>query len=327
MGDNLPTGTLTLLFSDIEGSTKLLRRLGDRYGEALSIQRALLRACFAEYGGHEMGTEGDSFFVVFQSADGAVSCCVAAQRALAAQAWPEGVPVRVRMGLHSGEPTPHEDNYMGMDVHRAARIAATAHGGQVVLSEATRRLAASRLAASGLAAEVSIRDLGFHRLKDIEEPERIYQLVAAGLPERFPPLKSLGAPTRLPVPLTPLVGRDAALEQVGAALTRPGVRLVTLTGTGGVGKTRLSLAAAAALDKAFQHGVFFVALAAVRDAGVMWKTIADGLDVVGDGPAVDAVSGYLRDRRALLVLDNLEQLDGAAGVVAGLLPAAATPSR
>jgi len=322
MGDNLPAGTLTLLFSDIEGSTKLLRRLGDRYGEALSIQRALLRACFAEYGGHEMGTEGDSFFVVFQSADGAVSCCVAAQRALAAQAWPEGVPVRVRMGLHSGEPTPHEDNYMGMDVHRAARIAATAHGGQVVLSEATRRLAASRLAASGLAAEVSIRDLGFHRLKDIEEPERIYQLVAAGLPERFPPLKSLGAPTRLPVPLTPLVGRDAALEQVGAALTRPGVRLVTLTGTGGVGKTRLSLAAAAALDKAFQHGVFFVALAAVRDAGVMWKTIADGLDVVGDGPAVDAVSGYLRDRRALLVLDNLEQLDGAAGVVAGLLAAA-----
>jgi predicted ATPase/class 3 adenylate cyclase len=332
MGDNLPTGTLTLLFSDIEGSTKLLRRLGDRYGEALSIQRALLRACFAEYGGHEMGTEGDSFFVVFQSADAAVSCCVAAQRALAAQAWPEGVPVRVRMGLHSGEPTPHEDNYMGMDVHRAARIAATAHGGQVVLSEATRRLAASRLAASGLAAsglaasglaaEVSVRDLGFHRLKDIEEPERIYQLVAAGLPEQFPPLKSLGAPTRLPVPLTPLVGRDAALEQVHAALTRPGVRLVTLTGTGGVGKTRLALAAAAALDQAFPHGVFFVALAAVRDAGVMWKTIADGLDVAGDGPAIETVTGYLRDRRAMLVLDNLEQLDGAAGVVAGLLAAA-----
>jgi predicted ATPase/class 3 adenylate cyclase len=327
MGDNLPTGTLTLLFSDIEGSTKLLRRLGDRYGEALSIQRALLRACFAEYGGHEMGTEGDSFFVVFQSADAAVSCCVAAQRALAGQAWPEGVPVRVRMGLHSGEPTPHENNYMGMDVHRAARIAATAHGGQVVLSEATRRLAASRLAASGLAAsglaaEVSVRDLGFHRLKDIEEPERIYQLVAAGLPEQFPPLKSLGAPTRLPVPLTPLVGRDAALEQVHAALTRPGVRLVTLTGTGGVGKTRLALAAAAALDQAFPHGVFFVVLAAVRDAGVMWKTIADDLDVVGDGPAIETVTGYLRDRRAMLVLDNLEQLDGAAGVVAGLLAAA-----
>jgi class 3 adenylate cyclase len=162
VGDDLPTGTLTLLFSDIEGSTALLRRLGDRYGAALSIQRALLRACFAEYGGREMGTEGDSFFVVFQSAGAAASCCVAAQRALAAQAWPEGVPVRVRMGLHSGEPIPHEDNYTGMDVHRAARIAATAHGGQVVLSEATRLLAAARLA-----AEVSIRDLGFHRLKDI----------------------------------------------------------------------------------------------------------------------------------------------------------------
>jgi hypothetical protein len=138
------------------------RSLGDRYGAALSIQRALLRACFAEYGGREMGTEGDSFFVVFQSAGAAASCCVAAQRALAAQAWPEGVPVRVRMGLHSGEPIPHEDNYTGMDVHRAARIAATAHGGQVVLSEATRLLAAARLA-----AEVSIRDLGVHRLKAI----------------------------------------------------------------------------------------------------------------------------------------------------------------
>ena len=161
------------------------------------------------------------------------------------------------MGLHSGEPAVQEDDYIGMDVHRAARIAAAAHGGQVVLSEATRQLAASQLA-----AEVSVRDLGWHRLKDIEAPERIYQLVAPGLPELFPPLKSLGAPSRLPVPMTPLVGRERDLEQVRAALMRPGVRLVTLTGTGGVGKTRLALAAAASLDQAFPHGVFFVALAA-----------------------------------------------------------------
>jgi class 3 adenylate cyclase len=187
----LPTGTLTLLFSDIEGSTALLRRLGDRYGEALSVQRALLRVCFAEYHGREMGTEGDSFFVVFQSAGAAVSCCVAAQLALSAHAWPEDVAVRVRMGLHSGEPARHEDSYMGMDVHRAARIAAASHGGQVVLSDATRLLAASRLR-----AHVSVRDLGLHRLKDIEEPERIYQLVAAGLPERFPPLERFLAPAR-----------------------------------------------------------------------------------------------------------------------------------
>jgi predicted ATPase/class 3 adenylate cyclase len=313
----LPTGTVTMLFSDIEGSTALLGRLGERYGEALSAQRALMRAAVSDSRGLEMGTEGDSFFVVFESAGDAVRCCLAAQRALAAHDWPGGVAVRVRMGLHSGEPAVLEDDFVGMDVHRAARIAAAAHGGQTVLSEATRLLAASQLA-----ADVSVRDLGWHRLKDIEAPERIYQLVAPGLPEQFAPLKSLGAQCRLPVPMTPLVGRERDLEHVRTALTRPGMRLVTLTGTGGVGKTRLSLAAAASLDLAFPHGVFFVALAAVREAGVMWKVIADGLDVAGDGSAADAVTGYLRDRRALLVLDNLEQLDGAAGVVAGLLAAA-----
>ena len=313
----LPTGTLTMLFSDIEGSTVLVRRLGERYGEALSAQRTLLRAAFRSFGGRELSTEGDSFFVVFASAIAAVGCCVAGQRALAGHDWPDGVTVRVRMGLHSGEPTRHEDNYVGLDVHRAARIAAAAHGGQVVVSDATRHLVESRLA-----ADVSLRDLGWHRLKDIEAPERIYQLVTAGLPDRFPSLKSLGAQSRLPVPMTPLVGRERDLEQVIATLTGPGIRLVTLTGTGGVGKTRLSLAAATALDQDFPQGVFFMPLAAVRDAEVMWKTIADGLDVAADGPAADAVTGYLRDRRALLVLDNLEQLDGAAGVVARLLAAA-----
>ncbi len=313
----LPTGTLTMLFSDIEGSTALLGRLGERYGEALSAQRALMRAAISACRGQEVGTEGDSFFVVFESAGDALRCCLAAQRALAGHDWPGGVAVRVRMGLHSGEPAVQEDDYVGMDVHRAARIAAAAHGGQVVLSEATRLLAASRLA-----ADVSVRDLGWHRLKDIEAPERIYQLVAPGLRDRFPPLKSLGALSRLPVPMTALVGREADLGQVCAALTGPGIRLVTLTGTGGVGKTRLSLAAAASLDQEFPHGVFFVALAAVRDGEVMWKTIADTLDVVGDGPAADAVTAYLAGRRVLLVLDNLEQLHGAAEVVAGLLAAA-----
>ncbi len=313
----LPTGTLTMLFSDIEGSTALVRRLGERYGEALSAQRTLLRAAFRSFGGRELSTEGDSFFVVFESAIAAVGCCVAGQRAMAGHDWPGGVTVRVRMGLHSGEPTRHEDNYVGLDVHRAARIAAVAHGGQVVLSDATRHLVESRLA-----ADVSLCDLGWHRLKDIEKPERIYQLAVAGLPDRFPPLKSLGAQSRLPVPMTPLVGRERDLEQVLATLTGPGIRLLTLTGTGGVGKTRLSLAAAAALDQDFPQGVFFIPLAAVRDAEVMWKTIADGLDVTGDGPAADAVTGYLADRRALLVLDNLEQLAGAAGVVAELLAAA-----
>jgi predicted ATPase/class 3 adenylate cyclase len=313
----LPTGTMTLLFSNIEGSTALLGRLGERYGEALSAQRALMRAAVSASSGREMEAVGDSFFVVFESAGDAVRCCVAAQRALAGHDWPGGEAVRVRMGLHSGEPARQEDRYAGLAVHRARRIAAAAHGGQVVLSDVTRQLVESQLV-----ADVSVRDLGWHRLEDIEAPEHIYQLVTAGLPDRFPPLRSLGAPSRLPVPQTALVGRDGDLEQVAAALTGPGARLVTLTGTGGVGKTRLALAAAAPLDQEFPHGMFFISLAAVRDAGVMWQAIADGLDVAGDGPAEGAVTGYLAGRRALLVLDNLEQLHGAAEVVAGLLAVA-----
>jgi predicted ATPase len=169
---------------------------------------------------------------------------------------------------------------------------------------------------------VSVRDLGFHRLKDFEAPEHIYQLTGPGLAERFPALKSLGAQTSLPVPMTPLIGRDHDVQQLHAALGEPAVRLVTLTGTGGVGKTRLALAAAASLGDAFAHGMFFVALAAVRDAEVMWKTIASDIDVEVDRQADESVSEYLSDRHALLILDNLEQLDGAAGVVAVLLTAA-----
>ena len=317
MGE-LPAGTITMLFSDIEGSTALLGRLGgDRYGEALSAQRELLRAAIAAWHGREMGTEGDSFFVVFGSAGDAVACAASAQRALAGHDWPEGEVVRVRMGLHSGRPARHEDGYVGMDVHRAARIAATAHGGQVVLSEATLRLAGPRLQAG-----LSARDLGFHRLKDISEPEHIWQLAGSGLREEFPPLKSLGAPTSLPVPPTPLVGREEDLARLRAAIAGPGERLVTLTGTGGVGKTRLALAAAEALNTAFPHGVFFVGLAPVTGADVMWKTLADSLDVSVEARGADAVTRYLADRRALLVLDNLEQLDGAAEVVVALLAAA-----
>jgi class 3 adenylate cyclase len=251
-----------MLFSDIEGSTALLGRLGERYGDALSAQRALMRAAISACRGLELGTEGDSFFVVFESAGDAVRCCLAAQRALAGHDWPGGVAVRVRMGLHSGEPAVQEDDYVGMDVHRAARIAAAAHGGQVVLSEATRQLAASQLA-----ADVSVRDLGFHRLKDIEAPERIYQLVAAGLPDRFPPLKTISN-TNLPRPASSFVGRNREVAEL-TALMRGGARLVTLTGPGGSGKSRLAIEAAGELMPTFKAGVFWVGLAALRDPALV----------------------------------------------------------
>jgi predicted ATPase/class 3 adenylate cyclase len=315
----LPTGTVTMLFSDIEGSTALLGRLGDRYGDTLAAQRAIMRAAISASGGHEMGTEGDSFFVVFASAADAVACCVAAQRALAGHAWPGGVGVRVRMGLHSGEPVRHQDGYVGLDVHRAARIAAAAHGGQVVLSDAARLLVASRLPAG-----VSVRDLGSHRLKDLQAPERIYQLVAAGLAERFAPLKSLGAATSLPVPPTALVGRDDEIERLRAILARPGSRLVTLTGAGGIGKTRLAVQAAAGLGGEFPDGLWWVGLASVGRGEQVLGALARVVGVREDEGAdlERAVVTRLEGRRMLVVLDNAEHLlPEVADVVVRLLAA------
>jgi predicted ATPase/class 3 adenylate cyclase len=308
-----------MLFSDIEGSTALLSRLGDRYGEALAAQRTVMRAAISASRGHEMGTEGDSFFVVFGSAADAVACCVEVQRVLAGQAWPGGVAVRVRMGLHSGEPVRHQDGYVGMDVNRAARIAAAAHGGQVVLSDATRLLAQSRLPAG-----VSVRDLGLHRLKDLQLPERIYQLAAPGLAERFPPLKSLGAATSLPVPPTALVGRDEEIERLRAVLARPGVRLVTLTGAGGIGKTRLAVQAAAGLPDEFPDGLWWIGLAPLSRGEEMLSAVAQVLGVREKGGTglERAVATRLEGRRLLIVLDNAEHLlPDVADVVVRLLSA------
>jgi predicted ATPase/class 3 adenylate cyclase len=305
-----------MMFSDIEGSTTLLKRLGEQYAEALFGQRDLVRAAIVANDGLEMGTEGDSFFVVFESAIKAVRCCVGAQRSLSTHPWPEDVAVRVRMGLHSGEPATHEDHYVGLDVHRAARIAAAAHGGQVVLSEAT-----SHLVELQLPVDVSVTDLGFHRLKDLEALEHIYQLKATGLEQRFPPLKSLGAETNLPSRMTPLVGRSNEVEQLRAAVLAPEVQLVTLTGPGGVGKTRLALAAASSLGHAFRDGVYFVSLAGVQDEVAMWSTIADTINVSSEAAPASTVVAHVADRQALLVLDNLEQIHAAPSVVATLLEA------
>jgi predicted ATPase/class 3 adenylate cyclase len=285
---SLPHGTVTLLFTDIEGSTRLLREHGDEYTDLLTDHRRTLREEFARHGGVEVGTEGDSFFVAFSNASDALAAAAAGRDALA-----DG-PIRVRMGLHTGEPTVTDEGYVGIDVHRAARIAAAGHGGQILVSQATRDLAgADRL-----------RDLGVHRLKDLAAPERLYQLDD----EEFPPLNSVDR-TNLPVQPTPFVGRESELAEVLALLDVH--RIVTLTGPGGSGKTRLALQAAAESIEQYGDGVWFVPLAAVRDPHLIEPTIAR---VVG-GP--DDLHEFLAGKRTLLVLDNLEQLlPDAASIVA-----------
>jgi len=312
----LPTGTVTLLFSDIQGSTALLRRLGEGYADALSAQRSLLRSAFARWGGHELGTEGDSFFVVFPSAGDGVNAALEAQRGMGAHAWPDGERVRVRIGLHTGEPVPYEDGYVGLDVHLAARVSAIASGGQVVLTEATQRIAETRLPPGA-----SFLDLGRHRLKDIPEPVHLFQLAADGLDRDFPPVRSLGGRTQLPALVASTLGRDGELRLLESLIVDRGAPLVTLTGPGGSGKTRLAIAIAAHLADAFPEGVYFVPLEAVSTADVMWTAIADALGVTGDERTPSALVTELSTRRTLMLLDNLEQLPAASTVVHELLEA------
>ncbi|HEX6055270.1 MAG TPA: adenylate/guanylate cyclase domain-containing protein, partial [Intrasporangium sp.] len=314
---DLPTGTLSMLFSDIEGSTLLLTRLGPDYTEALDRHRQLLRSAWAAGAGTEIGTEGDSFFVVFPTADGAVRAAVLAQRGLESQAWPGGERIRVRIGIHTGTPQLHEGDFVGIDVHRAARVAAAAHGGQVVLTSAT-----AELAGGFLPEHVWLKDLGTHHLKDLPEPERLFQLAIEGLQEDFPALRSLGASSTLPVPTTPLVGRESAVSELSRLIHPPDVRLATLTGPGGSGKTRLAIEVASRIAPAFPDGVYFVPLVTVATTDVMWTSIAEVLALPPDARSPQRLLEQLAHRAALFVLDNVEQLHGADDVVTQLLEAA-----
>jgi len=312
---SLPTGTVTFFFSDIEGSTRLIQQLGERYPDVLLAHHTVLRQALAEHGGNELRTEGDSFFIVFGSALDACSGAAAAQQALQSHAWPEGGRVQVRIGLHTGEATLVGNEYLGLDVHRAARVASAAHGGQVLVSETTRALVDHVLPSS-----LTLKDLGLHRLKDLARPERLYQLNIDGLPGEFPALRTLEAtPNNLPTQMTSFIGRDDQVREGRELLSR--ARLLTLTGPGGTGKTRLSLQIAADVMDQFPDGVYFVPLAAVQDPELVPSAIAQALAISSTGGRrpIDALLEHLHDKRTLLVLDNFEQLLPAAPLAIMLL--------
>jgi predicted ATPase/class 3 adenylate cyclase len=290
VGD-LPRGTVTLLFTDVEGSTRLLHELGpERYSQALAEHRLVLRQAFARHSGVEVDTQGDAFFAAFPSAPGALAAAGEAQEAL------ELGQIRVRMGIHTGTPLVTNEGYVGEDVHRAARIAAAGSGGQVLVS-----------AAAAASVDVDeLRDLGIHRFKDLSAPERVYQLGCG----EFPPLKTLYR-VEVPVPLTPLIGRECELAQTVALLHES--RLVTLTGAGGIGKTRLALDAAAEVAAEFVDGIFWVALAGVQDPALVMPSIAQAVG------SRNGLEEHLVDKEMLILLDNFEQVVEAASTVAGLL--------
>jgi predicted ATPase/class 3 adenylate cyclase len=287
----LPSGTVTFLFTDIEGSTRLLDELGDGYADVLAEHRRALRDAFERNGGVEVDTQGDAFFVAFPRASDAVSAAQAGQDALRAG------PVRVRMGLHTGEPMLTEENYVGMDVHRGARVASAGHGGQVLLSQTTRDL---------LDSSFELVDLGLHRLKDLSEPQRLFQLGT----EEFPPLKTLHQ-TNLPVPATPFLGRERELGEVLGLLRSS--RVLTLTGPGGSGKTRLALQTAGEAADDFPAGVWWVPLSTLQDPSLVCGSIAQ---VLG---SKNGLADHIADKELLLLLDNLEHLLDATPELAALL--------
>jgi len=316
-GGTLPTGTVTYLFTDIEGSTRLVQQLGTQAWSAiLERHREIIRRALAAHGGVEVQTEGDSFFAVFPLATGAIAAAVQAQAELAAEPWPPDAQVRVRMGLHTGAAELDADGaYVGSDVHRAARIGGAGHGGQVLLSDATRAVAAGDLPAG-----VVVRDLGEHRLKDLDRPVALHQLVVDGLPAEFPPLRTTGAtPTNLPPQLTTFLGREREIAAIVEQLDQ--ARLLTLTGPGGTGKTRLALQVAARVMDRFPDGVWFVALGVISEPDLVAPTIARelGLPDRGGREPVRRLIEHLRGHNVLVVLDNFEQVIDAAPVVAELL--------
>jgi len=314
------TGTITFLFTDVEGSTALWEKYSNAMSEVLSRHDEVLRTAIKAHNGHVFKTVGDAFHATFSTAPDALEAALEAQRVLLHEEWPETGPLRVRMALHTGAAEEREGDYFGPSLNTVARLLSAGHGEQILLSLATRELVRDRLP-----EESGLRDLGERRLKDLSSPEHVFQIIAPGLRSEFPPLNTLDVRrNNLPAQPTPLVGREKELNDVLALLRSPDVRLLTLTGPGGTGKTRLGLQAAAELTDEFEDGVFFVALTAIADPTLVAPTIARtlGLTESGDQPPEELLKGYLRDRQTLLMLDNFEHILESAPLLDALLSAA-----
>jgi len=312
-----PPETVTLLFADIEGSTRLLDAEEQDYPRVLGRARELIDQAIVRHGGTGTPTQGDAFFATFTDPNEGVLAAVEIQRAFHVESWPSTSALRVRIGLHTGQPRIVGKEYYGLDVHRAARISAAAAGGQVLLSVSTR----SQLR-DDLLEGVTTRDLGAHRLKDIRYPEILFDLLIAGVPEPAAlPGSPDARPNNLPMPPTTFIGRTRQLDEVKAALLRPGTRLLTLTGPGGTGKTRLAVESARRVLAEFMHGVFFVELAPMTDAGLLASTIGHVLGVpqFASKTPLETLTHHLAQRQLLLVLDNFEHIIEAATVVQDLL--------
>ena len=315
----LPTGTVTFLFTDVEGSTRLLERHPTDYRRAITGHLALLEGAVVEHHGCVFETVGDAVYAAFSSSSDAAAAAVQAQHSLAAAHWGEIAGLKVRMGLHTGEAELQGDHYFGAALYRCARLTSAAHGGQILLSSATAELVREALPAGAV-----LRDRGEHRLKDLQRAERIFQLMSPGLQVEFPPLRTLGAvPNNLPVQPTPFIGREQPVADARRLLQRPETRVLTLMGPGGVGKTRLGLQIAADALQEFRDGAFFVPLAPILSADLVIATIAKTLGVqeAANRPILDGVKDYLRDRHLLLLLDNFEHVIAAAANLADLLGA------
>lgn len=308
----LPTGVLTFFFSDIENSTRLARILGDTYSGVLGNHHRIVREGIRAFRGVEVSTEGDSFFVVFSSPLDGIEAAVDIQRRVVSEEWGFDEGLAVRMGLHTGQASLGGDNYVGTDVHRASRICEAAHGGQILISETTKALVGGSTPTG-----IGIRDLGQHRLRGLESSERLFQLDVAGLQSEFPALRAAGATLHLPSPRSPLIGRQSEISAVAALLNEH--RLVTITGIGGAGKTRLAIEVARSVSPSFNERVWFVELDAVESKDWFATTVAKSVGVTEDNDALEAIVDHFQPGSALLVLDNFEHLLEASGVVSAIL--------